>query len=90
METRQIEGRIYISNNKKLRKIILQENHDFVDVGHSEQQRIMELLKQNYWWPGLKENIKKYVQGCFKCQQNKVQHQWKLGKLHPLEILQRP
>jgi len=55
-------------------------------MGHPGQQRILELLKQNYWWPGLKENIKKYVQGCFKCQQNKVQYQKKLEKLHPLEI----
>jgi len=43
------EERIYIPNNKKLRERILQENHDFVDVGHPGQQRMMELLKQNYW-----------------------------------------
>ena len=51
---------------------------------------MLELLKQNYWWPGLKEDVKKYVQGCFKCQQNKVQHQRKASKLHPLEIPQEP
>ena len=83
-----IEERIYISNNKKLRKWILQKNHDFVNVDHPEQQKIMELVKQNYWWSGLKKDIKKYVQECFKCQQNKVQHQWKSEELHPLEILQ--
>jgi len=59
-----------------------------VNVDYPGQQRMMELLKQNYWWPGLKEDIKKYVQGCFKCQQNRVQHQWKPGELHPLEISQ--
>ena len=48
---------------------------------------MLELLKRTYWWPGLKENVKKYIQGCFKCQQNKVQHQRKAGELHPLEIL---
>ena len=69
-----MEGRIYIPNNKKLRKQILWENYDFIDVGHSGQQRMMELVKQNYWWLGLKEDIKKYIQGCFKCQQNKIQH----------------
>ena len=51
---------------------------------------MLELIKQNYWWPEFKEDIKKYVQGCFKCQQNKVQHQKKSGELHPLEILQGP
>jgi len=51
---------------------------------------MLELIKRNYWWPGIKEDVKKYIQGCFKCQQNKVQHQKKAGELHPLEILQRP
>jgi len=68
-----IEGRIYIPNNKMIRKEILKENHDSVDVGHPEQQRMFDLIKRSYWWPGLKEDVKKYIQGCFRCQQNKVQ-----------------
>ena len=85
-----VEERTYIPNNKKLREKILQENHDLVDVGHPGQQQMLELIKRNYWWPGLKEDVKKYVQGCFKCQQNKVQHQRKSGELHLLEISQGP
>jgi len=84
------EGRIYIPNNKKIRKEILIENHNSVDVGHPEQHRMLELLKRTYWWLGLKKDIKKYVQGCFKYQQNKVQHQRKAGELHLLEIPQEP
>jgi len=83
-----IEGRIYIPNNNKIRERILKKNHNSVDVGYLGQYRMLELLKRTYWWPGLKEDIKKYVQECFKCQQNKVQHQRKAGELHPLEILQ--
>ena len=81
-----VERRIYVLNNKKIREEILKENHDSVDVGHPGQHKMLELLKRTYWWPGLKENIKRYIQGCFKCQQNKVQHQKKAGELHPLEI----
>ena len=69
-----MEGRMYVPNSKKLKEKILQENHNSVDMGHLGQQRILELIKQNYWWPELKEDVKKYVQGCFKCQQNKVQY----------------
>ena len=29
-----IEGRIYVPNSKKIRKDILKENHDSVDIGH--------------------------------------------------------
>jgi len=56
-----MEGRIYVPNNKKIKKEILQENHNLVDVGHLEQHRMLELLKRTYWWPGLKEDVKKYV-----------------------------
>ena len=62
-----IEERIYILNNKKIWEEILKENHNLVDIGHPDQYRMLELLKRTYWWLGLKENIKKYVQGCFKC-----------------------
>ena len=82
------EGRIYVPNNKKIKEEILKKNHDLVDVGHPRQHRMVELLKRTYWWPGLKEDIKRYVQGCFKCQQNKVQYQKKARELHPLEIPQ--
>ena len=85
-----MEGRIYVPNNKKIKEEILKENHDSVDVGHPGQHRMVELLKRTYWWPGVKEDVKRYVQGCFKCQQNKVQHQRKAGELHPLEIPQGP
>ena len=48
----------------------------------------MELVKRNYWWLGLKKDIKRYIQGCFKYQQNKVQYQKKSEELHPLNIPQ--
>ena len=77
-------------NNKKIKKEILKENHNPADIGHLGQHKMLELLKRTHWWPGLKEDVKKYMQRCLKCQQNKVQHQQKAEKLHLLEILKRP
>ena len=85
-----MEGRIYVPNNKNLREEILKEHHDLADIGYPGQHRMLELLKRIYWWPGLKEDVKKYMQRCLKCQQNKVQHQQKAGELHPLEIPKGP
>ena len=85
-----MERRVYVPNNKELREEILKEHHNPVDIGHPGLHRMMELLKRTYWWPGLKEDVKRYIQGCFKCQQNKVQHQKKAEVLHPLEIPQGP
>ena len=63
-----MEGKVYVPNNKRIREEILKENHNSVDVRHPGQQRMLDLLKWNYWWPGLEEDVKKYVQGCFKYQ----------------------
>ena len=85
-----MDGKIYVPNNKKIKEIILKKNHDKIDIGHPGQHQMMELVKRTYWWPGLKEDIKNYVQGYLKCQQNKIQHQKRAGELHPLEISQGP
>jgi len=89
-EVAYMKGRIYVPNNKDIKKEIMKEHHDPADVGHPGQHRMQELIKRTYWWPGLKEDVKKYVQGCIKCQQNKVQHQKRAGELHPLEISEGP
>jgi len=47
---------------------------------------MLELIKRNYWWPEIKSNIKKYVQGYTECQQNKVQYIKKAGELYLLKI----
>jgi len=56
-----MEGRVYVLNNRKIKEEILKENHDLADVGHPGQHRMLELIKRTYWWPGLKEDIKKYI-----------------------------
>jgi len=61
-----------------------------VDIEHPGQQRMMELIKRNYWWPEIKTDVKKYIQGYFKCQQNKVQNMKKVGELHPLKAPEEP
>jgi len=44
-------------NNYKIKEKILQENYDLVDVGYLGQQQMMKLIKRNYWWPGIKNNL---------------------------------
>jgi len=81
-----IDSKIYVPRNKQLQDEILGDNYNPPDVGHPEQHRMMELIKRNYWWSGIRNNVQKYIQGCQKCQQNKVQHMKKVAPLHPLPI----
>ena len=56
-----VDGRIYVLNSQRIKERILKENHELADIGYLEQQQMMELIKRNYWWPGIKNDIKKYV-----------------------------
>ena len=51
---------------------------------------MMELIKRNYWWPGICNDVQKYIQGYQECQQNKVQHMKKVVPLHPLSVPKTP
>jgi len=85
-----IDGKIYVPRNRQLQDKILSDNHNLPDVRHPGQHRMMELIKRNYWWPEIYNDVRKYIQGCQECQQNKVQHMKKAASLHPLPTPKTP
>jgi len=50
---------------------------------------MVELVTRNFWWPGVTREVKRYVEGCDACQQNKNQTQPLVGKLMPNSILEK-
>jgi len=52
-----IDGKIYVPKNRQLRDEILSDNHNPPDVEYPEHHRMLELIKRNYWWPGIYNNI---------------------------------
>ena len=46
----------------------------------------MELVTQNFWWPGVIKEVKQYVEGCDSCQRNKNCTEQPVGKLIPNSI----
>ena len=40
-----VDERIYIPNNRKIQEQVLYENHNPADIRHSEQTRMLELVK---------------------------------------------
>ena len=55
-----INGKIYVPRNRQLRDEILSNNHNPPDIGYPGQHRIVELIKRNYWWPGIHNDVQKY------------------------------
>ena len=50
----------------------------------------MELVTQNFWWPGVTKEMKQYVEGYNSCQRNKNHIEQPVGKLMPNSIPKKP
>ncbi len=46
--------------------------HDLKTAGHPRISNTLTLIQPHYWWPGIKEYITNYIQGCRICQMNKI------------------
>ncbi|XP_071729229.1 uncharacterized protein [Rutidosis leptorrhynchoides] len=79
-------GRIWVPSAGEGRKEVLETAHKSKYSIHSGSTKMYRDLKRDYWWPGMKREIERYVQNCLTCLQVKVEHQMSYGKLQPLEI----
>jgi len=51
---------------------------------------MVELITQNFWWPGVTKEVKRYVEGCNSYQRNKNYTEQPVGKLMPNSIPEKP
>jgi len=65
------ERKVYVLKDNKLRAEIIRLHHDIPVGGHGGQWKIVELVTQNFWWPGITKEVKQYVEGYNACQCNK-------------------
>jgi hypothetical protein len=82
------EGRICVPSDQELRRLILEEAHKSSFSIHPGATKMYQDLKREYWRPGMKTDIAKFVARCIVCQQVKIEHQRPAGMLRPLEIPQ--
>ena len=80
------DGLIYIPNENELKLQVLRSCHDSPISGHLGQDKTLELVSRNYFWPRMWQYINKYIQSCDTCAQNKMPHHKPHGLLHPLWI----
>ncbi|QRV93063.1 Retrotransposable element Tf2 protein [Ceratobasidium sp. AG-Ba] len=67
----EYDGKIYIPDDRDLRFEILQRFHDSPVAGHQGHARTLELISREYYWPGLKAQVNRYVDTCEVCQRSK-------------------
>ena len=66
------KGRIYIPDVAELRRVVMDEIHQAPYSGHPGYQKIIATARKQYFWPGMKKDMAKYISRCMKCQQLKV------------------
>jgi len=84
------EGKVYVPKDNKLRAEIIRLHHDIPVGGHGGQWKMVELVTQNFWWPGITKEVKQYIEGCDACQCNKNYIEQPAGKLMPNSIPEKP
>jgi len=68
METINLEiYNIWIPDNDTLQLRTLRDHHDVQAVGHPGRARTLELVSRNFYWPGQRKYILRYVDHCDTC-----------------------
>ena len=69
---------------------ILKSEHDTKVAGHMGQDKTIELVRRNFWWPKMNEQIIDFVRSCPECQKNKTARHQPYSLSSPLELPYAP
>jgi len=88
------EGLLYRRNllwvPKGLVQKVMESEHDTKVAGHMGQDKTIELIRRNFWWPKMNERIIDFVRSCPECQKNKAARHQPYGLTSPLELPYAP
>ena len=71
----RFQGRVCISDDAEVRKLILEEGHKRRLSLHPSMTKMYQDLKESFWWQGMKKDVAHFVSACLTCQKAKVEHQ---------------
>ena len=73
-----------------MRAELMKECHDTPYAAHPGRDKTLSLLARFFWWPGMANDVAKYVAQCDSCQRNKTSSQRPAGLLQPLPVPIQP
>lgn len=86
----EVEGVLHYDRKpyipETLQTNILERNHDDPLAGYFGVKKTLELLTRGYYWPKMRADIEKYVQGCDICISCKAQKHKPYGSLQSLLV----
>jgi len=84
------DGRVYVPEDNGVKLRILGGCHDGKTAGHLGQEKTLELVARDYFWPGMRKFVNEYVLTCDTCARNKAPRHRRHGQLQPLPIPDGP
>ena len=64
-----MKGRVCVPNVEDLRKLIMKEANCFTYAMHPRSTKMYRIIKENYWWSGMKKDVAEYISRFLVCQQ---------------------
>jgi len=84
------QGKIWIPNDEGIRTALIAKHHEPPQAGHGGTAKTTELINRRYYWPKIREDIKRFIKNCDTCQRTKVVRHSPYGLLQSNEALDRP
>ena len=83
-------SRLYIPASDNLCVHVLCQAHDAPAAGHPERAKILELIAREYFWPGMRKDVERFVRNCHPCRRSKASRQSPFGILKPDPVPDAP
>jgi len=80
------DGLLWLPNDTNIIKTVLESEHDSKIARHMGQDKTIEIVRRNFWWPKMDAQIIEFVRSCPNCQKDKAARHRPSGMLHPLEL----
>ena len=81
---------MFLSSYSQLKSLVLQQMHDSPIGGHSGYLKNLYRVKQDFFWKGMKSDVKRHVKHYEVYQRIKVETTKPGGLLQPLSIPSKP
>ena len=79
------KNRVYVPNDRDIRWSIITETHESPVSGHPGHLKMLYLLKEWFYWPGMAVMTKQFTDGCATCQQMKTNTHPTAAPLMPIK-----
>jgi transposase InsO family protein len=79
-------GRRWVPSSENLRTRIISGVHDSLLAGHPGREITYRIVARDFFWPGMTDNIRRYVRNCDVCGRTKPWREGTQGYLKPLPI----